>query len=361
MPKFNQDTFVREFRKCLDDDRATYSPLRAGEPRFEPASSDQTSSRPDFEISFFWRDREFRFLGEIKTRTSPREVKDALGHLDNWRTDGNNLGEGVLLAVPYISSSIANLLEETSVSGIDLNGNYILQTDELIAIRLDQENQYKESGGIKNVFRGTSSIVCRYLLHEPGPHDTVSGIYEDIRSLDGRLSLSTVSKVLSTLDDEMIIEKGDQIQVLQPETLLENLRNEYRPPQGAETIRLDLPSDRSEKEELLTDLLGGVLWVWGGETSAVRYAATTPSQEDVAYTRELPLSDDRLDRFRDERFYNCTLIESRDDFVYFGHDGHWASEIQTYLDLMQGDKREREIARDVEDRILNHFYNSDRT
>jgi len=297
----------------------------------------------------------------IKTRTSPREVKNALQGLKSRRTNGTNQANDILLAVPYISSSIADLLEDSGMSGIDLNGNYVLQTDELIAIRLDQKNQYKESGGIKNVFRGTSSLVCRYLLHDPGPHDTVSGIYEGIQELDGRLSLSTVSKVLSTLDDELIIEKGDQIRVLQPETLLKNLRDEYQPPKSAETVRLDLPEDRREKEEVLSSLLGRALWVWGGETSAVQYATTTPSQEDAAYTRDLPRSDDRLDQYRDERFYNCTLIESRDDVVYFAHDGHWASDVQTYLDLMRGDKREREIARDVEGRILNRFSNATRT
>jgi hypothetical protein len=101
--------------------------------------------------------------------------------------------------------------------------------------------------------------------------------------------------------------------------------------------------------------------VWGGQTTAVRYATTTPSQEDVAYTRELPLDAERLTQYRDERFFNCIVHASRDDFVYFDHDGHWASDVQTYLDLMQGDKREREIARDIKTQILNRFAGADRT
>ena len=124
--------------------------------------------------------------------------------------------DNVLLALPYLSSSVVNLLEETEVSGIDLNGNYVLQTNNFLAIRLDQKNKYKQSSGIKNVFRGTSSIVCRYLLQNPGPHKTVTAIHEGIRELDGRVSLSTVSKVLSTLSDELIVEKGDYIRYYNP-------------------------------------------------------------------------------------------------------------------------------------------------
>jgi len=358
MAKFNRDKFIRVLKNRINEQDA-YAPLETGKCRLESWSLDKldkTLLRPDFEISFTWRSREFRFVAEIKTRTSPREVRDYLRDLkERWNAQASR-ADSALLALPHISSSIAELLEETGLSGLDLNGNYILQTEDFIAIRLDQENKYKESGGIKNVFRGTSSIICRYLLHKPGPHETVSAIHRGIRELDGRASLSTVSKVLSALDAQLIIEKGDYIRVLQPEKLLRSLRNEYRPPRSAESVSLNLPDDRHEKEAVLTDLLGGALWVWGGETSAERYATTTPAQEDVAYTRELPVENNQLSEFQNKRFYNCILRESREDFVYFGHAGHWAADIQTYLDLMQGDKREREVALQIEKRILNRFY-----
>lgn len=352
MANLNQDRFVRLLKDQINK-QGTYAPLKTKDCRFEPRSFD--GRRPDFEMTLWWRDREVSFVAETETRSSPRYVKDALRDLKERWADQANRAEDALLALPFISSSVVELFEETGLSGVDLNGNYVLQTDDFVAIRLDQENRYKESGGIKNVFRGTSSLVCRYLLHEPSPHEGVSQIHEGIQDFDGRASLSTVSKVLSTLSDELIVEKGDRIRVLQPEKLLTSLRDQYRPPETVESVPLNLPEDRAERETLLTELLSGVLWVWSGETSAERYVTTTPSQEDDAYTRELPLDDDRIDTYRDQRFYNCILHESREDFLYFGHDGHWASEVQTYLDLMQGDKREREIALDLKNRILNRF------
>lgn len=360
MTRFNKSTFVRELKRQIKDpDR--YGPLQIRTCTFEPVLNEETTIRPDFEISFAWQERDFHFFGEFEVSTSPRKVNTALKKLATGDPHRFPQGSHALLALPYISSSIAALLEKTSVSVIDLNGNYLLQTNELVAIRLDRDNQYKQSGGIKNVFRGKSSIVSRYLLREPGPHETVSGIHDRIRGLGGRVSLSTVSKVLSTLNDEMILEKGSQIRVLQPERLMERLRQEYRSPSSIETVPLRLPDARSEKEEILDTVLNGELWVWGGEAAAARYTTTTPSQEDKVYTRELPLHESRLEEFRDKRFYNCILYVSQDDFLYFGHEDHWVSAIQTYLELMQGDKREREIARDLEDQILNRFHDADYT
>lgn len=342
MSKFDYGKFTRVLKKLIETSGA-YAPLEIGQFR----TGDQRERQPDFEISFLWRNRETHFSARIQLRTAPRNVQKTLSTIDRQ-------GDNMLLALPYLSSSIVNLLEETNVSGIDLNGNYVLQTEDFVAIQLDKKNKYKESGGIKNVFRGTSSIVCRYLLQNPGPHETVTAIHTSIRDWDGRVSMSTVSKVLSTLNDELIVEKGNCIQVLQPDKLLQNLRDEYRRPQTVQSIPLALPEARQDKEAILTEMLGNGLWVWGAGSSAERYATTTPSQEHEVYVRELPLNNG-IDAYKDERFYNCILHESREDFVYFGHDKHWASEIQTYLELVNGDKREREIAHHIKQRILHRF------
>lgn len=358
MTRLNRRAFVRALKSQLEDKEA-YAPLRIEHVAIAPESCSGKLEWSDFEIKLTWREREVCFAARIQTQSAPRQVKNALRDLkERWsEMESEN---HPLLTLPYISASVADLFKEKGGSGLDLSGNYILQTDDFVAIRLDQEKKYKESGGIKNVFRGTSSVVCRYLLYDPGPHETVTGIHRGIRELDGQVSLSTVSKVLSTLNEMLIIEKGDCIQVLQPEKLLRRLCEQYRRPSTTESIPLNLPRPQKEKEAVLTELLGDTRWVWSGATSAERYATTTPAQENEAYTRTLPLDSSRFDAYRDKRFYNCMLHESKEDFVYFGHNGHWASEVQTYLDLMQGDKREREIAQDLEARILRR-HNADTT
>jgi hypothetical protein len=67
-----------------------------------------------------------------------------------------------------------------------------------------------------------------------------------------------------------------------------------------------------------------------------------------------------LDRLPDDqatRFPNLELIETQTETVYFDarREGHfwWASPLQTYLELMSGDKRDQETAEQIKSRILN--------
>jgi hypothetical protein len=131
------------FRRVLRD-RITppemYAPLKTRECQFEPPCVD--GRQPDLEVTFAWGDRGVSFVAARQARSSPRQVKEALRNLqERWTRDR---GKNALPVLPHISPSVADLLEETGSSGIDLNGNYVLQTDDFVAIRLDQENRYKE-------------------------------------------------------------------------------------------------------------------------------------------------------------------------------------------------------------------------
>jgi len=53
------------------------------------------------------------------------------------------------------------------------------------------------------------------------------------------------------------------------------------------------------------------------------------------------------------RFPNVELLETEEEFVYFDRrDNLVASPVQTYLELMQGDKREQETAEQLRKAIL---------
>ncbi len=64
----------------------------------------------------------------------------------------------------------------------------------------------------------------------------------------------------------------------------------------------------------------------------------------------------RLPRSPSDRFPNCELIEVEDETVYFDareEEGFlWASPVQVYLELMAGDKRDRETAEQLKQSIL---------
>lgn len=294
------------------------------------------------------------FLVEVKSRSVPQVVERGIGQIKKLVSlAGNNYYPALL--VPYLSDSVVDQLKGNNVSGIDLNGNYYIVTDEIVGIRLDRKNKYKESTPIKNVYAGNSSIVGRFLLKEMRIFNSVNEIYEGIRNSGGEITLSTVSKVLSRLNDDLILQKENTgISLLQPQKLLENLKNNYKPPKPVKLLRLKLPGSREEAKAVLNKYLNDG-WIWSGESSADCYAPTTQPGELTVFANA-PYREEILS-LADIRFYNSTLMVLPKDQNYFFFDAkdNYASKVQTYLELMQLDKREKEVALDIEQEIINEF------
>ena len=91
-------------------------------------------------------------------------------------------------------------------------------------------------------------------------------------------------------------------------------------------------------------------------SSASRYALTTPDQVISAYVYQAP-----EEYLVDDRFFNLTLNVTKDEFVFFDYKEDkqtgnvWASPVQTYLELLQMDKREKEIAETIKAAILSKY------
>jgi hypothetical protein len=65
----------------------------------------------------------------------------------------------------------------------------------------------------------------------------------------------------------------------------------------------------------------------------------------------------RLHGSQTDRFPNLELLEIEDEMVYFDarqEDGFWwASPLQVYMELMSGDKRDQETAKQLQALILS--------
>ena len=348
----NEVELIDILRSVLTDGADLYAPLRVDDVRFDEAVVDTDGQRweADASCDLVWAGKKVRCLLEAKARATPKLVADATARLKRISMLEEPNVEPVLV-VPYLSRGIAEQLEQYGVSGLDLNGNYLLLTDDLVAIRLDQPNAYPQSRDIKKVYSYNSSIVGRYLLVENRVFEQVNEIYEGIQERGGGISLSTVSKVLKGLDDEMIIsKKRGEIRLLQPEKLLDRLEDGYREPRTGRRMELKLPE--GEAADVLREVLGSENWIWSGEASAEAYATTTPVKVRTAYTKGLATARDAFRDFEDRRFYNCILEQTDDDYVYFDRREEWASPVEAYLALFQMDKREREIARSIRDNVI---------
>ncbi len=305
----------------------------------------------DAKITLSFRGRKVSFLAEVKSRTAPKIISEGLWRLKNYP---NRSERNLLLVVPYLSKTIQELLNEENISGIDLSGNYMIQTSEVVAVRLDQKNQFPESQPIKKIFSGNSSIVGRLFLTASKQYESVNAVNSAIKAFGGNLSLSAVSKVLSGLEDELIIEKSrGKIFLLQPEKLLQKLQDDYRPPKVTAEIRLQLPlKGLNSLQDLNKALAPSTRWVLSGESSVERYAVTTRAEISTVYATALGT----WSQYENDRFYNVIMKRTLDSFPYFdareNNRLRWASPIQCYLELSKMDKREKEIAETVREAIL---------
>ena len=211
-------------------------------------------------------------------------------------------------------------------------------------------------------------MVGRVFLLRSG-YDTVQEICAEINRrnlLVNRwnkrpMSLSTVSKSLKTLEEDLVVERNGIIRLLQPDKLLEKLSENYVPPKIKERVRLKVTQENGTIRELLlqqSEALGLPL-VATGTSSVTQFAVMQRGDLLSVYCPRLEMLLGRLSGSQSDRFPNLELVETEDETVYFDgrQEGNfwWASPVQVYLELMAGDKRDQETAEQVKSYIIKNL------
>jgi hypothetical protein len=319
-------------------------------------------------------DQSFEFAAEFKSRNSPRIFAEALNYLEKAATQQNMLP---LLVVPYLREEQLEELQRRQLSGIDLSGNGVITVPgKLLVYRTGARNQFPESSPTKYAYRGATSLVARAFLCRKTFH-SLADIESEIRSRGGKVVLSTISKALKRMTDDVIIDRSeDGFRLRQPEKLLENLAASFQPPKVSKSVTLkvkNIPGATTEKQQTRSGLnlleqlrLSGVFletepMVLSGTSSLESYSVMGRQDWPVLYT---PNANELLNLWRDKveqtsRFVDLELRETNDPTVYF--DLRWkqnlpyASPIQAFLECSAGDKRERETALQVKQLILREL------
>ena len=319
--------------------------------------------RFDAAVEASWGKRRAKFAVECKSLSTPKAFQDGLNML---KTSSLPKGWSPLLFVPFLSVRQLEELERDEISGLDLCGNGVVVVPEVFSVfRSGEKNRFVSSAPIKNIYRKNSSMVGRVFLVRSG-FETVQDVCAEInrrntlvKGWDKRpMSLSTVSKALKTLEEDLIIARGDTIRLLQSDSLLEKLRVNYIPPNIKERVRLKIPGESGTILELLrkqSQALGLPL-VAAGTSSVGQYAVMQRGDLLSVYCPRLEMLLERVSGSPADRFPNLELMETEDETVYFdarqGEDFWWASPVQVYLELMAGDKRDRETAEQVKSFLL---------
>jgi len=322
------------------------------------------NKRFDAFIEALWQQKTAKFAVECKALSTPKVFQDSVYFLKSI-----SLPDGYLpmLFMPFLSEQQLRDLETQGLSGIDLCGNGVVVVPDTFAVfRSGGKNRFPSSALIKNIYRKNSSMVGRAFLFYCG-YQTVQEIQTKINQrnlLVNRwnkkpMSLSTVSKALKTLQDDLIVTREKTIRLLQPDKLLEKLRENYDPPVVKERVSLKVSEGNGEVWKLLSkqSMALDLPLMASGTSSVARYAVMQRGDLLSVYCPKVDMLLERLPGSQSDRFPNLELLEIEDETVYFDarkeESFWWASPVQVYLELMAGDKRDQETAEQLKSSILN--------
>lgn len=351
-----------EMLAFLEEGQLQFPPLQVADVQTRPFLAEKGGqAEQDALLALRLREKTYRFAVEIKGLWTPKVVAMAV---DQARRYAALAGLYPLILVPYLSEEWLLKLEAQGVSGIDLCGNgVVIVPDELLVLRTGFPNRFRWEGAIKNVYRKNSSIVARAFLLVP-QFDSVKEALAEIRRRGGEVTNATVSKVCKSLEADLVIERSRgatpvarRLRLLQPEKLLDLLANNYVPPEVSRTFRgkCGLPPEALCERLAQGAADSSARVVLTGASSVEAYAVMAREPVQSFYCTDVDKVVTRLggDVRETDRFANVTFQETREDFVYFDRrPALVASPIQSYLELVKGDKREKETADQVRRVIL---------
>ncbi len=322
--------------------------LTSGQLELPPLTLRPISAEPNREVDMIvqatWKGQQATFAVECKAFSTPRALRDAVAQAKAY-AQREKLEP--MIIVPFLSNDRLDELESEGISGIDLSGNGIVVAPGKFSVyRTGAPNRFRTSAPIKNIYQKNSSIVGRVFLAR-SRYGGVTEIRSEIQRRSGPvwppISLATVSKALKGLEDDLIVSRGDAGISLAKD----------RPP-----FRAKVPAEGKELFELLlrtADELKAPI-VATGNGSATQYAVMQRGPILSVYCPEPETLFKRLGGTATDRFPNVEIIEANEPFLYFDaredRGFRWASPVQVYLELMAGDKRDRETAEQVREFIL---------
>jgi hypothetical protein len=317
-------------------------------------------------IEVLWQQNIAKFVVECKALSTPKAFRDSINLLKAFSVPKDFLP---LLFMPFLNEKQLQELEREEISGIDLCGNcVVIVPDSFAVFRSGGKNRFPSSALIKNIYRKNSSMVSRVFFH-CSAYDSVQEICAEINGRNPlvnrwrkkAMSLSTVSKALKTLEEDLIILRKNTIKLMQPDKLLEKLGQNYDIPIVQRGIRMKVSEDEGTLLELLLKISKDIdlPLVATGLSSVTQYAVMQRGDLFSVYCPDI----ERLLKFlpgnQSNRFPNLELLETEDETIYFDARQQggfcWTSPVQVYLELMSGDKRDREAAGQVKSLLMKDF------
>lgn len=302
-------------------------------------------------LEISWKDKSEKFVAEILRQATPKQIEMGILRLEKYARSASERREKKrlypLVVAPYLSERNLNRLLEAEISGIDLSGNgVVIVPDKLLVYRAGAKNKFLSSAPIKNIFRGTSSLAARVFFAKP-EYENVGEVLEELTKRDGKTTFSTVSKVLKTLEEELIIGRGEKIRLLDARKLLDALLKNYRRPEAPQTLSVKCADLSLALEKISKNAKKkNILFAW---KYPARYTVM-PSDSSTMniYTESINELLEEVDFAETSRFPDLILLETDEPTVYFDRrkeqESYFLSPLETFLQLSTEGKREQEAA-----------------
>jgi hypothetical protein len=360
--------------------------LRSGEVQLPPLAfevreleiPDSREARCDAILKVHWRDRCYDFCCEYKSSSTPKVFQGAVHQV---LSSARKPDTYPMVVMPYLSESQLRELEAHEVSGIDLCGNgIVIVPGELLVFRTGTPNKFPQSAPIKNIYRKNSSLVARTFLLRP-EFPSVTELHHFVRQRQPihsreKIALSTVSKVVKSLEDDLIVGRDTgKLRLLQPEKLLDKLAANHQPPEITERYKGRFLTGVDDVfDKLYCNAAAQHLpLIETGSGSAPSYGVMERGGALSFYCTKIHLAlfePNRVPVEREVRFPDIELLQTDDETAYFDIRSKrdfpqratsfhslpiLASPIQTYLELMAGDERDKTTAQQVRELILREL------
>lgn len=316
-------------------------------------ASTNSRTQADLVLDLGWGDARNRFVVEVISLATPKMLELAI--VQARRIQDSYPGCLPMIATPYLGpKSIKRLIEE-SMSGVDLAGNYVVIVPGVWFVTNSSEpNPFPANQPIKGIYEGTSSLVGRVLLSRPD-YPRATDVKEEIERRGGTITKGTVSKVLTALEEDLIISRTPSIKLLRPEDLLHKLAENYRPPVRKARLAGRVPALRDFLRGMKSGADDDGINVIGRDEALYAVSPKTDGAVKLYISRVSPILDG-LGFMPDERFPDVDISVIESQVPYFDpverEQFPWCSRLQIYLELARGDAREQVIANEIKRDIL---------
>ncbi len=177
----------------------------------------------------------YALIIEVKGNGAPRFVRSAIYHLRDYvaHVDQSNHADAgqrliPMLVSPYLSPESRAICTDHNVAYLDLFGNAHLAFDSVYIDRAVADKPKSESRALRSIFNPKAAAILRVMLRDPDRAWRVTDLAEKANASLGHVS--NVRKAL--LEREWIEKRVDGVVLSQPDALLKAWRENYRRPAG---------------------------------------------------------------------------------------------------------------------------------